>query len=228
MCYNSRMKLLLIEDDQQDAKFIRSGLSDAGYLCDIAPTGERGLELLRLGTYDLAIVDFMLPGISGLQVIRTARQERIRTPLFILSAMDDTDVKVAGLNHGAEDYLTKPFAMDELIARVNVQLRRHAGSGNESPLVFEDLRLDPVNHTVFRNRRKLDLTGIEYRLIECFLRNPGRIFSARTIMERIWDYRASMSSNLVEVRIHGLRKKLNAEGERDLIANVRGLGYVLR
>jgi len=228
VCYNSRMKLLLIEDDPQDARFIRKGLAEAGYECDIAPTGEKGLERLRTDSYKLAVVDFMLPGISGLEVVRTAHDERIRTPMLILSALNDTSVKVVGLNQGADDYLTKPFAMDELIARINVLLRRHEGTGNEAPLRFCDLTLDPVRHTAYRGGRKLDLTSIEYQLIEYLLRNPGRIVSARTIMDRIWDYRASMNKNLVEVRLCGLRKKLNEGGERDLISNVRGLGYVLK
>lgn len=222
------MKLLLIEDDQQDAKFIRAGLADAGYVCDIAPTGEKGLSLLREGNYDVAVIDFMLPGISGLEVIRAARQDRIGIPMLILSAMHDTSVKVVGLNQGADDYLTKPFSMDELVARVNALLRRRTGTGNEAPLVFRDLTLDPVRHTVRRGNRKLDLTAIEYQLIEYLLRNPGRIVSARTILNRIWDYRASVDKNLVEVRICGLRKKLNVGNERDLITNVRGLGYVLK
>lgn len=222
------MKLLLIEDDRTDARFIKKGLSNAGYACDIAPNGEKGLELLFSNAYDLAVVDFMLPGISGIEIIRNSRQNGIHIPMIILSAMKDTVIKVTGLNQGADDYLTKPFAMDELVARINARLR-HGGDANDGTiLTYDDLSLDTSRHKARRRNRLIDLTAIEYQLLEYFLRNPGRVVSHRTIMEHVWDYCGGMSKNVVEVRICYLRKKLTEGGERNLIATVRGLGYALK
>ena len=219
------MKLLLIEDDRESARFIRSGLARAGMECDVAPTGEKGLKLLAAGDYALAIVDVMLPDITGIEVIRRTRASGRTIPLIILSAMTDTSFKVSGLNLGADDYLTKPFAMDELIARVNAHLRRIT---SDDTLAFEDLTLDPVRSKAVRGTREIDLTALECKLLTYLMRNPGRIVSSRTIMERIWDYRATAASNVVEARIHCLRRKLTDGGERDLIVTIRNLGYVLK
>lgn len=222
------MKLLLIEDDRTDARFIQRGLSTAGYECDVAANGEKGLALLFSNIYDLAIVDFMMPGISGIELIQAARQRGLRIPMIILSAMKDTAIKVTGINQGADDYLTKPFVMDELLARINARLRNGSKADGCTLLSYADLVLDPVRRKVRRGSRMIDLTAIEYQLLEYFLRNPGRVVSHRTIMESIWDYRVSMSKNVVEVRICCLRKKLNEDGERNLIVNIRGLGYALK
>lgn len=224
------MKALIIEDDKIEQNRIRVGLSDAGFVCDTAATGKDGYDRLAAGNYDIAIVDIRLEdGISGLDVVREAKAGGDKTPTIFLSAMNDSTIKTLGLNLGADDYLAKPYAMDELLARIAAVRRRATGAKDpDGKLIFEDIVMNTIDHTVTRGGHKLQLTKQELFLLEYLIRNRGRICSAETILNRVWDYNAPMNKNLVERKISDLRKKLTEHGGRDPIQNSRGLGYVLK
>ena len=177
--------------------------------------------------YDIIILDIMLPGISGLEVMRRARETGIRTPIVILSALGETADRIAGLKAGADDYLPKPFSFDELEARVQAVLRRTASAASENTLVYKDLAIDRARREVRRGTRTIALTDLEFRLLEYFMRNPGRRLPARLLLEKVWNFESSLT-NVVEARVYNLNKKLSEDGEPRCIVNVRGLGYELR
>ena len=182
--------------------------------------------MLANGGYDVAILDRMLPDVDGLDVLREIRGRGISTPVIILSALGSTDERVRGLSAGADDYLPKPFSIDELVARIYVVTRRVSRADDEK-LVFKDISLDMKNRVVHRNGRLIDLTGLEYKLLELFMLNPGRKMSAGFILDKVWDF-DSAKTNVVEAKIYAIRKKLNGPGEEDRIVNRRGLGYALQ
>lgn len=222
------MKVLLIEDDLIIAGFINNGLSEAGFCVDHAQDGLYGLELALSTPYDLAIVDLMLPKLDGLSIIDKIRQKKINTPIIILSAKRSIDDRVIGLEHGGDDYLTKPFSFSELLARVQALVRRANNRAESTSLSVEDLSMDLLSRKVIRSGKKIDLQPKEFSLLEYLLRNEGRVVSKTMIMERVWNYNFDPHTNVVEARISKLREKIDKGFNNSLIHTVRGLGYVLK
>ncbi len=221
------MKILIIEDDADHARIVRQGLSRAGMTCDVTQSGDKGERMLAAGKYDAVVLDLMLPDIGGMEILRRLRARGDDTPVVVLSALGSTADRIAGLSAGADDYLPKPFSVDELELRIRAVVRRAAPSVSGEVLSFRDLSLDTARRVASRNGREIRLTEMEYRLLEFLMRHPGRRMPGRFILEKVWDFDCSMT-NVVEARIYALRKKLNADGEQDLIENRRGLGYALR
>ena len=222
------MRVLVVEDERKVASFIRQGLEEEGHAVDVAPDGVRALELALGGPpYDLIVLDVMLPGKDGLAVLRTLRGERVPTPVLLLTAKDRVADKVTGLDLGADDYLTKPFAFGEFLARVRALLRRGSGQG-AAILRVADLTLDPATRQAARGVRRISLTTREYALLDYFLRNVGRVLSRPMLAEHVWGLDFDPESNIVDVYVGYLRKKIEADGEARLLHTVRGAGYVLR
>lgn len=222
------MRLLLVEDDVKIASFIVKGLSAAGFAVDHATDGEQGLDLGLSEPYDVIIVDLMLPKRDGLTLIEQLRREKIRTPVIILSAKDSVDDRVKGLEIGSDDYLTKPFAFSELLARVQALMRRASGTVESTRLTVGDLSLDLVTREVARNGQRIDLQPLEYALLAYLMRNAGKVVSKTMIMEHVWHYNFDPQTNVVEARICRLRDKIDKGFDPKLLHTVRGVGYVLR
>jgi two-component system OmpR family response regulator len=222
------VRLLLIEDDEKIAAFVLKGMQQAGFVIDHAGDGVKGLEMALGDAYDGAIVDIMLPRLDGLALIETLRNRKINLPVIILSAKRSVDDRIKGLQQGGDDYLTKPFAFSELLARVQALLRRASNTTESTSLVVHDLSLDLLARTAIRAGKKINLQPKEFSLLEYLMRNAGRIVSKTMIMERVWDYNFDPSTNLVEARICHLREKVDKGFDAPLIHTVRGLGYVLR
>ncbi len=222
------MRILLVEDDVKIASFILKGLKAAGYAVDHALDGEEGLGMALTEPYDTAIIDLMLPKVDGLSLIEKMRKERIRTPVIILSAKGSIDDRVKGLQTGSDDYLTKPFAFSELLARVQALIRRASGLGEPTRLSVGDLSMDLITREVTRGGRKIELQPIEFSLLEYLMRSTGRVVSRTMIMEHVWDYNFDPQTNVVEARICRLRDKVDRNFETKLIHTVRGVGYVLK
>ncbi|MFH1981751.1 MAG: response regulator transcription factor [Pseudomonadota bacterium] len=222
------MRILLIEDDLKIASFITKGLKAAGCSVDHASDGVAGRDLALVEPYDAAIVDIMLPKMDGLTLIKALRSERINTPIIILSAKDTIDDRVRGLQTGGDDYLTKPFAFSELLARVQALIRRNSGSVDPSRLTVSDLSLDLITREVRRADRRIDLQPREFALLEYLMRNADKVVSKTMIMEHVWDYHFDPQTNVVEARICRLREKIEKGFDEKLIHTIRGVGYVLR
>jgi two-component system OmpR family response regulator len=222
------MRLLLIEDDIKIASFIIKGLKAEGFAVDHASDGENGLHLALTEPYDLAIIDIMLPQMDGFAIIAALRREKIPLPVIILSARGATEDKVKGLQLGSDDYLTKPFAFSELLARVQALLRRSSGATEPTKLETGDLSMNLITREVVRRGRKIDLQPLEFSLLEYLLRNAGKVVSKTMIMEHVWDYHFDPQTNVVESRIYHLREKIDKGFETKLIHTVRGVGYVLK
>jgi heavy metal response regulator len=221
------MRILVVEDEKKVARFIQQGLEEEHYTVDVAYDGENGAVMAETQTYDLVILDVMLPSMSGIDVTRRLRGTKVMTPILMLTAKTTTEDKVAGLDSGADDYLTKPFAVAELLARVRSLLRRGAME-KSTVLTCVDLELDTVSHKARRHGRLIDLTAKEYALLEYFLRNKDRVLSRTIISEHIWDYNFDTGTNLIDVYVNHLRNKIDSGFDRRLIHTVRGVGYVLR
>lgn len=222
------MRLLLVEDDLKIASFIGKGLKAAGYAVDHAPDGEAGLDLALTEPYDVAIIDVMLPRLDGLSLIKQLRRARIDTPVIILSARDSVNDRIRGLETGSDDYLTKPFAFSELLARVQALIRRSSGTTEPTRLTFSDLSMDLITREVTRGGNTIELQPLEFSLLEYLLRNKGRVVSKTMIMEHVWDYNFDPMTNVVEARISRLRDKIDRQYPEKLIHTVRGVGYVIR
>ena len=222
------MRLLLIEDDTKIASFVLKGLKAEGFAVDHARDGENGLHLAMTEPYDLAIVDIMLPKKDGFEIIAALRREKIHLPVIILSARGDTEDKVKGLQLGSDDYLTKPFAFSELLARIQALLRRSSGATEPTKLDAGDLAMNLITREVVRRGRKIDLQPLEFSLLEYLMRNAGKVVSKTMIMEHVWDYHFDPQTNVVESRIYHLREKIDKGFETKLIHTVRGVGYVLK
>ncbi len=221
------MRILLVEDDRKVASFIRKGLTEEGYAVDVAPDGETGLAMGLDRLHDVIVLDVMLPGKPGFQVLRELRQAKVATPVLLLTARDAVEDKVQGLDAGADDYLTKPFAFAELLARVRALLRR--GTAARTPVLqVADLVMDPATRTVKRGKDTISLTNREFALLEYFLRSPGRVLTRTMIAEHVWDYSFDAGTNVIDVYVNYLRKKIDAGREPKLIHTVRGVGYVLK
>ncbi len=221
------MRILVVEDDRKVASFLERGLREEGYSVDVAHDGEDGRLKAHVHDYDLLLLDVMLPGISGLELVRDLRAREKATPVLMLTARDSEDDVVTGLDAGADDYLTKPFGFDELLARVRALLRR-GGAARPDRLIYGDVELDRVKHEASRAGSKLDLTPKEFRLLEYFLLNPERVVRRTELLEKVWDLTFDPMSNVVDVHMGHLRRKLRAVSNDPLIQTVRGVGYVLR
>ena len=222
------MRILLVEDDQKIASFVIKGLKAAGYAVDYALDGEEGLGLARLACHDVAVVDIMLPKLDGLALIARMRKERIQTPVIILSARASIEDRVKGLQTGSDDYLSKPFAFSELLARVQALIRRAQGASEPTRLTVGDLSLNLLTREVTRGNIRIELQPIEFSLLEYLMRNAGRVVSKTMIMEHVWDFNFDPQTNVVEVRISRLRDKIDRDFDPKLIHTVRGVGYVLK
>jgi DNA-binding response OmpR family regulator len=204
------MRLLVVEDEKKVASFIKKGLEEEGYAVDVAYDGKVGLAMALDGVHDVIILDMNLPGMDGLSVLKNLRKQ-----------------KVIGLDSGADDYLTKPFAFQEFVARVRALIRRRA-EAEPAVLQVADLRLDPAQRVVFRSDEKIDLTPKEFSLLGYFMRNPRRVLTRTMIAEHVWDYDFDTATNVIDVYVNYLRKKIDADREQSLIQTVRGVGYMLR
>jgi DNA-binding response OmpR family regulator len=220
-------RILLVEDDPKLAEFIAAELSLEGYSVTVAPNGMDGLTMARDLQPDLLILDWMLPGISGLDLCLRLRHTGVRVPIIMLTAKDEVPDRVAGLNAGADDYVTKPFSMEELLARIKARLRR---THPEEPdiLEFEDLMLNRLTREVYRGNQPIELTAKEFDLLEFFLRHPRQVLTRDRILEQVWGYDFMGESNVIEVYIRALRIKLEASNPKRPIHTIRGVGYVLR
>jgi heavy metal response regulator len=220
-------KLLVVEDEKKVASFIKRGLEEEEFQVDVAYDGEEGLHMAENNSYELILLDLMLPKMDGLAVVRSLREKDIMTPVLCLTAKDTVDDIVSGLDSGSDDYLTKPFAFAELLARVRALLRR-GSQDRGAELVFADLRLDPVTHKVWRSDKEIDLTAKEYALLEYFMRNPNQTLTRTMIAEQVWDYTFDSFTNIIDVYVNYLRKKVDRDFDLKLIHTVRGIGYVLK
>lgn len=222
------MRILLVEDDQKIASFIIKGLKQAGLAVDYAADGEKGLNKALTGDYDAAVIDIMLPVLDGISLIQAVRQQRVNTPVIVLSAKGSVDDRIRGLQAGGDDYLTKPFAFSELLARVQALIRRGKGESEPVRLNFDDLSLNLLTRKVDRGGVSIDLQPREFALLEYLLRNAERVVSRTMIMEHVWGYNFDPQTNVVEARMCKLRDKVDKPFETKLIHTVRGVGYVLK
>ena len=222
------MRILVVEDDIKIASFIIKGLKAAGYAVDHALDGEAGLDMALTEPYDTIILDIMLPKRDGLSLIETMRKEKIRTPVIILSAKGSIDDRIKGLQTGSDDYMTKPFAFSELLARVQALIRRASGLSEPTSLTVGDLSVNLLTREVTRGKKKIDLQPIEFSLLEYLMRHTGRVVSKTMIMEHVWNYNFDPQTNVVEARICRLRDKIDRDFPRKLIHTLRGVGYVLK
>ena len=221
------MRVLVVEDEKKTASFIRKALRAEGFAVDVTHDGEDALHLATTVAYDAIVLDIMLPGRDGLSVLRQLRERRSAMPVLLLSARGEVNERVEGLDAGADDYLPKPFALAELIARVRAMGRR-GGDARATVLQVADLTLDTVTRMAARGETPIELTAREYRLLEFLMRSAGRICGRMTILEKVWDYDFDPGTNLVDVYVRRLREKIDSDFEPRLLHTVRGVGYVLR
>jgi two-component system OmpR family response regulator len=223
------MRALIVEDDTTIAGFVAKGLKEGGFSVDQAGDGESGLRLARSGSYDVAVIDLMLPKLDGLAVIEEMRRRHVTTPVLILSARHTVDDRVRGLETGGDDYLTKPFAFPELLARVQALIRRATGAPSSTRLTVGDLTLDLMSRRASRGGRELEpLRPREFALLEYLMRNAGRVVSKTMILSHVWDYTFDPRTNVVDVLVFRLREKIDKGFDRKLLHTVRGIGYVLK
>lgn len=222
------MRILVVEDDGKIASFVLNGLKQNGFSVDHAADGEQALALLRAVTYDAAVLDLMLPKIDGLSVLRRLRQDKNRIPVLILSAKASVDSRVSGLQAGGDDYLTKPFAFTELLARIHALIRRATQIAEPASLCVGDLSMDLLSREVTRAGQRIELQSREFALLELLMRNPGRPITKTMILEHVWDYSFDPQTNVVDVLVHRLRAKLDKDFAVKLIQTIRGVGYVLK
>jgi two-component system, OmpR family, response regulator len=222
------MRILLVEDDVKIASFIVKGLKEAGFVVDHVSDGEAGLDLALSESYDTAIIDIMLPKLDGLTLIDQMRSNNIKTPVLILSAKQSVEDRVKGLQTGSDDYLTKPFAFSELLARIHALIRRGSNLSDSSVLEIADLTVNLLTHEVKRGNEKIELQPREYVLLVYLLRNKEKIVSKTMIMENVWDYNFDPQTNVVEARVCRLRDKIDRAFEKKLIHTIRGVGYAIK
>lgn len=222
------MKALIVEDDPTIADFVAKGLREAGFAVDRAADGEQGVQMATAAPYDVAIVDVMLPKLDGLALIQQLRRKRVTTPVLILSARHTVDDRVTGLEAGGDDYLTKPFAFTELLARVQALIRRASGPPASTELTVGDLTLDRQSRRATRAGREIELRPREFALLEYLMRNAGRVVSKTMILSHVWDYSFDPRTNVVDVLVFRLREKIDKGFDTKLIHTVRGIGYVLK
>lgn len=221
------MRILLIEDEKKVASFIKRGLEEELYTVDLATDGKEGLRLALSDEYDLIILDIMLPYKDGITLMRELREDKINTPVLLLTAKDGINNRVEGLDSGADDYMTKPFAFAELLARVRALLRRQS-SVKSILLKVGDLVLDTQSHKVFRNEKEIILTTKEYEILEYLLRNKNRVVSRTLLTEHVYGYHFSTDTNIIDVHINKLRNKIDRDFEHQLLFTIRGVGYTVK
>lgn len=223
------MRILVVEDEFKTAQFIKKGLNEVGYSVDVVHTASEAESFIASSEYDLVILDVMLPDQSGFETAQNLRRDGYTGSILMLTAMSTTKDKVTGLDAGADDYLTKPFAFDELLARVRANFRRKSNAQNSNNILkFADLEMNLVERKVFRAGQEIELTTKEFALLEFFLRNPGRPLGRVSIAEHVWDIHFDSESNVIDVYVNMLRKKIDHPFSRKLIQTVVGLGYVLK
>jgi len=222
------MRILIVEDDETIAGFVARGLGEAALAVDQVRDGRQGLEMALQTPYDAAIVDVMLPGLDGLALVESLRRRGVRTPVLILSARHTVDDRVRGLQAGGDDYLVKPFAFAELLARIQALLRRASGTAEPTRLVVGDLELDLLTREVRRGGKKVELRPKELALLEYLMRNAGKVVSKTMILAHVYDYAFDPGTNVVDVLVHRLRDKIDRDFEPKVLQTVRGMGYVLR
>ena len=221
------MRLLVVEDEKKVANFIRKGLAEEGYAVDLAHDGEEGLEMALDQVHDLIILDISLPKMDGIGMLKKLREGNVKTPVLLLTVRATIEDKVLGLDSGADDYLTKPFAFQELVARVRALLRRRADI-EPTLLQVADLTLDPARRMVIQRGQKIELTSKEYALLHYFMQNPGRVLTRAMITDHVWNYDFDTGTNVIDVYVNYLRKKVDSGRKPKLIHTVRGVGYVLK
>lgn len=222
------MRLLIIEDDEKIVSFVGKGLKEAGFVVAHAGDGRVGLQMALAESYDAAVIDIMLPSMDGLAIIEEVRRRRVRLPVIILSAKRSVDERVLGLQAGGDDYLTKPFAFSELLARIQALIRRASNAPEPIAITVGDLHIDLLGRVVTRAGREIDLQPREFAVLEYLARNTGRVISKTMIMENVWNYNFDPQTNVVESRICRLRDKIDKGFDTPLIHTVRGIGYVLK
>jgi two-component system OmpR family response regulator len=222
------MKVLLIEDDQETSAYVARGLREQGHVVDLAATGRDGLFLAADGGHDLLIVDRMLPGLDGIGLVQTLRQTGVKAPVLFLTALGGVGDRVRGLEAGGDDYLVKPFAFAELLARVNALARRPPLTGRPTVLRAGDLEMDLLKRTVIRGGKPVELQPREFQLLEFLMRNADRVVTRTMLLESVWDFHFDPKTNIVETHISRLRSKLSQRGGAELIHTIRGAGYALR
>ena len=221
------MKILLVEDDKGIARFVKKGLLENAFSVDVAFDGEDGLFLSLHRSYDLIILDILLPKMDGVEILKRMRKMEIQTPVIFLTAKDSEKDIVQGLNSGADDYITKPFSFNELLARIRALLRREKSSGFSQKLQVADLILELDKHRVLRGDTRIELTPKEYALLELFMRYPGQIITRTMIAEKVWDYHFDSGTNVIDVHVSHLRNKMDRDFEPKLLHTIKGVGYVL-
>lgn len=226
-CYTGPMKVLLVEDEKRILDFARKGLTEAGFTVDASGNGDEGLFLATTQSYDVIVLDIMLPGRDGLSILRQLREKKLSVPVVLLTARSALDERVEGLNLGADDYLTKPFYMEELIARLHAVQRRASGE-RLTILNVANISVNLITREVLRGEVPVRLTAREFSLLEYLLRSPGRVYSRTQIIEHVWGYDFDPSTNLIDVHIQRLRKKLGSDAQESPIETVRGVGYRIR
>ncbi|HRN89767.1 response regulator transcription factor [Hyphomicrobium sp.] len=222
------MRVLVIEDDRETAQFLQKSLKESGHSADTAGDGETGLSMAQGGAYDILIVDRMLPRLDGLSVVKTLRSEGSRTPVLILSALGDVDDRVKGLRAGGDDYLTKPYAYTELLARIEALARRATPEEQETRYAVGDLVLDRLSHRVTRAGEQIQLQPREYRLLEYLMKNAGQVVTRTMLLENVWDYHFDPQTNVIDVHVSRLRSKIDKGFDKPLLHTVRGAGYMVR
>lgn len=221
------MKILVIEDEKKIASFLRKGLEAQGFVVDVSHHGDEGFTLATTQAYDAAILDIMLPGRDGLSIVRNLRERKVALPVILLTARSELNERLEGLNLGADDYLTKPFHIEELIARLHAIMRRATGA-TQSILAVADLTMNLLTREVSRAGQRIELTAREFSLLEHLLRSPGRVLTRVEIVERVWAYHFDPGTNLVDVYVQRIRKKVDGEFPEKLIETIRGVGYRIK
>lgn len=221
------MKVLIIEDEKKIASFVRKGLEAQGFVVEVSQNGDEGFALTVSRPYDAAVLDIMLPGKDGLSILRNLRERKIALPVILLTARSELNERLEGLNLGADDYLTKPFHIEELIARLHAVTRRAAGA-SQSILAVADLTMNLLTRKVARGNQAIELTAREFSLLEHLMRSPGRVLTRVEICERVWDYNFDPGTNLVDVYVQRLRKKVDGDSSHKLIETIRGVGYRIK
>jgi two-component system OmpR family response regulator len=222
------MRVLVIEDDQETASFLKRALKESGHVAEHAADGQAGLDLARSNAYDILIVDRMLPKLDGLSVIGRLRDDDVRTPALILSALDGVDERVKGLRAGGDDYLTKPYAFSELLARIEALARRTSPEEASTRLTVGDLVLDRLSHKVSRAGEAILLQPREFRLLEYLMKHAGQVVTRTMLLENVWDYHFDPQTNVIDVHISRLRSKIDKNFDTPLLHTVRGAGYTIR
>lgn len=222
------MRLLIVEDDVKIAALIEKGMREAGFEVEVCHDGNSGLAQGLTGRYDAAVIDIMLPGLDGLQVIEQLREKRVSTPVLILSARQSVDDRIRGLQRGGDDYMVKPFSFNELLARIQALIRRDKKHGEPTTLEYEDLSMDLLRREVRRQGERIELPAKEYALLEYLMRHPENIVSKTSILEQVYEYSFDPQTNVVDVLVCRLRNKIDRDFQQKLIHTVRGMGYVLK